>query len=445
MTTTGHTTTTELDTPADVLGFARDRRAAANAAEADVLLAAVTWAEQHPPESIHTASTWVAGGGDTGLPLAGPGAPLVAEFCLAEFAAALGVSTDAGRALVAEAVELKHRLPRLWGRVQSHELVSWRARRIAQATLGLSMEAAGFVDAQVAAFAHRTGPAQLDRLVAESIARFMPDHALADAARAADTRHFRIHHDHVSFNGTSHIEAELDLADALDLDAALTRGAASLKAGGCTETLDVRRSIAAGDLARRQLTLELGDAAPDSPAAQHGTTARQVVLYVHLSEAAITGTSTELHLARVENHRQGVTADQVRTWCANPDTTVTVKPVIDLTEHIAVDAYEVPDRAPRADRSARPQLCLSLVHPTSPDIRPRPRHSLAPRLHHHRQPRPAVPTTSPPQDPHPWTYTVLEPGTYLWSSPHGYQHLRDHHGTRDVSGRLSDRRPSAGP
>jgi hypothetical protein len=39
---------------------------------------------------------------------------------------------------------------------------------------------------------------------------------------------------------------------------------------------------------------------------------------------------------------------------------------------------------------------------------------------------------------HGWTYTALEPGTYLWTSPHGYQFLRDHHGTTDVS---NDRRP----
>ena len=36
------------------------------------------------------------------------------------------------------------------------------------------------------------------------------------------------------------------------------------------------------------------------------------MLYVHLSEAAITGTSTGLELARVENQRQVVTADQIR-------------------------------------------------------------------------------------------------------------------------------------
>ena len=32
-----------------------------------------------------------------------------------------------------------------------------------------------------------------------------------------------------------------------------------------------------------------------------------------------------------------------------------------------------------------------------------------------------------------WTYTTLEPGTYLWRSPHGYQYLRDPTGTEDIS------------
>jgi hypothetical protein len=116
------TTRPDLATAASVLAFARERLADADRAEADVVLAAVTWAEQHPPESIDLAATWISGGGDTGLPLAGPGAPLVAEFCIAEFAVAIGRSTDSGRALVADAVELKYRLPRHWSRVQARDI-----------------------------------------------------------------------------------------------------------------------------------------------------------------------------------------------------------------------------------------------------------------------------------------------------------------------------------
>ena len=239
----------------------------------------------------------------------GEGAPLVAEFCIAEFALAIGRSTDAGRAVVAAAVELKYRLSRCWARVQAGDLEAWRARRIAEATFGLSREAAAFVDAQVAPFAHRIGIAALERLVAEAVARFMPDRAMADAAEAADGRHFTIEQQQVSFDGTSQIHGELDLADALDLDAALTQGAETMKALGSTDTLDVRRSIAAGQIARNQLALDLttGSDAGTVPTrwssrersertdeTRHGRRPkpRQVVLHVHLSEAAITEPAT---------------------------------------------------------------------------------------------------------------------------------------------------------
>src|SRR3954451_4666250 len=221
------TTRSDLDTAAAVLGFARDARAAADRAEADLLCAAVTWAEQHPPDSTALAATWPGTEGQ--LSLAGEGAPAVAEFCLAEFAAAIGCSTDSGRALIAHALELKYRLPRTWRRVQAAGgpggVAPWKARRIAEATLGLSQEAAAYVDTHVAPFAHRVGPAQLDRLIAEAVARFMPDVASENAEKAAERRHVTFHHHQLSFEGTTVMEAELDLADALDLDAALSRGA----------------------------------------------------------------------------------------------------------------------------------------------------------------------------------------------------------------------------
>ena len=87
------------------------------------------------------------------------------------------LSTDAGRGYLGEAVELRYRLPRLWQRLRGGDLQAWKARRIARATILLSREAAAFVDAHVAHVAHRIGPYQLDRLVEEAIARFMPDEA----------------------------------------------------------------------------------------------------------------------------------------------------------------------------------------------------------------------------------------------------------------------------
>jgi hypothetical protein len=430
------TTRPDLDTATAVLGYARGRRADADRAEADVLFAAVTWAEQHPPESIALAATWP--GTEDDLTLAGPGAPLVAEFCIAELALALGVSTDSGRVLIAHALELKYRLPRTYRRVQSAGdpggLTPWKARRIAEATLGLSMEAATFVDQQVAGFAHKIGPAQLERLVGEAVARFMPDLAEQHASDAADRRHVKFFHDQIGFDGTTRMEAELDLADALDLDAAITAEAEQLRVAGSTESLDVRRAIAAGQIGRKQLTLDLNGTQESAGTSSPQKKARQVVLYVHLAEAALTGTGSQLDLPRLENHHRGVTADQVRTWCLKPDTAVTVKPVIGLNEHISVEAYEIPDRLreqvelangtcvfPWCHRPARRCDCDHVIPHNEGG--PTCSCNTAPLCRRHHR----LKTHSP------WTYTVLEPGTFLWTSPHRYQYLRDHTGTADVT------------
>ena len=140
-------------------------------------------------------------------PFAGPGAPLVAEFAVAELAAALGLSTEAGRGYLAEAVELRYRLPRVWSRVTDGDLAAWRARRIAAATIALSAEAAGWVDTQVAHVAHKIGAGPLGRLVEEAIARFMPDEAEKRRQPAADGRHFTIDTRDTSLAGTSRCAA----------------------------------------------------------------------------------------------------------------------------------------------------------------------------------------------------------------------------------------------
>ena len=148
--------------------------------------------------------------------------------------------------MIAHAVELKYRLPKTWARILCGDLQVWRARHIAERTLLLSQEAVAFVDAQVAPFAHKIGIAALERLIEEAICRFMPDLAAERAEQAADRRHFDIEKDQVSFDGTVRCEGELDVADALDLEDAVSREAEALKAAGSTESLDVRRSQALG-------------------------------------------------------------------------------------------------------------------------------------------------------------------------------------------------------
>ena len=78
---------------------------------------ALEWARLHPcPADQETPAHWGEADlhGEGLVPLAGPGAPWVAEFAPADLAAALGISQDAGRQLLADALELAHRLPALW-------------------------------------------------------------------------------------------------------------------------------------------------------------------------------------------------------------------------------------------------------------------------------------------------------------------------------------------
>jgi hypothetical protein len=78
---------TRPDTAAGVLAAARTERRAADAAEARLLQLAVDWVVMHPADTIHEPATHtVRGFAETDLALAGPGAPTVAEYAVAEFA-----------------------------------------------------------------------------------------------------------------------------------------------------------------------------------------------------------------------------------------------------------------------------------------------------------------------------------------------------------------------
>ena len=324
--------------------------------------------------------------GETGIPVAGPGAPLVAEFSVTEFAAAIGLPTEAGKAYLGEAVELRYRLPRVWARVVKGDLPAWRARRIARATIILSVEGAAYVDFHVAHTAHRVGPAQVDRLVEEAIGRFMPEEAERRRRQAADGRSFTIDTRQPSLTGTSAVYGELDLADALDLDAAVAAGAQALKDLGSTESLDVRRATAVGDLARRQLTLDLNTATPGGPAdgdVATGEDRRHRPAPTAPDEEdpqAASGGALRAPLRRRRGPRRpvgrGVRAggEHQGSGARRTDPAVVRQPR--RRDHRATGAR--PERAhrrrglrdprptPGTDHPGPPDLCVPLVHPTRP-------------------------------------------------------------------------------
>ena len=425
----------DCDTPAAVLAFAQEQRAAVQRAEFGVLEAALAWAAMHPAESISPQAPtagWVFG--EVAVPLGGEGTPLVAEFAPMELGAALGMSTDAARALVSAALELAHRLPGTWAQMRAGEVPVWKGRRLAQLTLSLPPEGADFVDRQLAGTIGKVRWAGIERLVDHARAVFDPEGAEKDRRDAADGRRFDVHTREATHDGTIHVEGVLDLADALDLDTAISHGAEELAALGSTESLDVRRSMAAGELARRQLAFDLRAEAGEG--AVSVVKPRQVVIHVHLSDAAIS--RDQAGIATVEEPRSIVSTEQVRDWCSS-DAQVVIKPVIDLEAHHHTDAYAVPDRLVEQTRVAqsvcvfpwceRPARRCDTDHVVAHGADgPTCSCNLAPlcRRHHRAKTHTA------------WTYDKTDATTYLWRSPHGLHLIKDHGTTRLVTAHPPD-------
>jgi len=155
-----------------------------------------------------------------------------------------------------------------------------------------------------------------------------------------------------------------------------------------------------------------------------------VTLYLHLHESAI---ATGAGVGRAEGLGP-VTIGQIKDWLARSD--ITVKPVIDLDDRASVDAYEVPDRTRETVLLRNPccpfPWCTNLTRNKDidhieayqpPDQGGPPGQTAAHKLggpcrRHHRLKTHGG-----------WTYTMPEPGIYLWRSPHGRHYLVDHTGT----------------
>ena len=89
-------------------------------------------------------------GTERSVQLGGEGTPRVAEFAAAAFGARLRMGAVGGRAMIADALDARHRLPPMYARVVAREArVPW-VRHVARKTRELSVEAARRVDAEMA-------------------------------------------------------------------------------------------------------------------------------------------------------------------------------------------------------------------------------------------------------------------------------------------------------
>jgi hypothetical protein len=300
------------------------------------------WAHENVvAEDAADVATLTERGLDTGLPLAGEGAPLISDFAVMELSALLGRSLDSGRNYIGQVVELAYRLPKTWGRVLAGEVPVWKALRIADNTRLLGQDAAGFVDAQLAPFAHSCTWAQIDRLVETALIRFDPDAAAEKRRSAAETRGVDLGINDVdSATGIAYGSIALDLPDALDLEAAIARRAKLLGELGDDDSLDVRRAKALGELAREDLMLDLPVPDPDTGEIKRNVPGRKSELVLHMS-------AEDQTLARFANTRTPISIDQVKAWFSLINTSVLVRPVLDLNGCQPVDSYEIPDRIRR--------------------------------------------------------------------------------------------------
>ena len=358
-----------------VLSFVVEQRRRQDVAAAHELRAVTAWADLHEVTDggIGSVDDEIAGllppdakslGLETELRLAGQGTFMVTEFGVCELAAALDMSETAARAYVGQALELRDRLPRLWGRVMNGELAAWKARRIAEETIALSPAAAAYVDAHLAPFADKLSLRRILAAVHAAIGLHDPALARERALKAADGRGVW-RHDHL--DGTSEIHALASTPDALAFDSALDQKASELAALGDIDPEQVRRAKALGILADPQHALDLtasaelaaddpGVTRPRRPGLGTGPTFHVHLHTDSLAEDAVHG------LSRVEAPALGrspYAVAAVEQWLADlaPGAVVKVTPVADLTTHVSVDAYEVPERL-RQQVDHRDPVCV---------------------------------------------------------------------------------------
>ncbi|NYG55614.1 HNH endonuclease signature motif containing protein [Nocardioides perillae] len=478
----------ELDTAIAVLDRAGEAVLAQRRWDAELMRAACAWADLHPADALDAAT--VAGTyGDTALRVAGAWAPGVTEFAVAEFASRLGRSTVSGAAYLGQALVCRHLLPRLWDAVQAHRVDGWRARLVACMVLGrdLTPEAAGWVDRHVTPVAQTIGATTLERLVAEALARFMPDEAELAQAEARERRRFEIHLDGRpgdDLTGTVDASGCFDLPDGITIHDAVTEEKQRLRALGATAESGplsaqalLNLVVRGSDGASAQGTLELvtvdggraagpgecvetpepGAPQPGSPG-RSGSRQRRYLLHLHLSDAVLRSSMFPGRLAagdgavgRVKETRAPVSATAIRDWLTTAGIDgvaphVTVLPVLDLAEAVHTEAYEVPRRLahhsalthltcvfPWCGRAARRCDHDHAVpyDPAVPDAGgPTCSCNIAPlcRPHHRLKTHGHAATR--------WTLTPAGAGAWLWKSPHGAHYLRDHTGTRPLDGPL---------
>lgn len=418
----------------------------------DELQLALRWADLHSTDpQTEPDAVPVVYGGDHLVAYGGPGTPLVQDLCAAELAVAAHLHPAAARRLIADALDLRHRLPLCWAKFLTHGCPGWVLRKIATLTRHLSAEAVALVDSALAEAITTESPGRVLRITE---AKIIEADTAAHAAELARKRRAR----HVSFtasdeHGLRYLIAHLEAGDAAFLDAIIDRLADLLAERRdlvpdlpTDPTKDELRAVALGWLARPEDAHALltgtypgPDVEPDPVAGPQQpqprtrpSHRRDAVLYIHLHQAAIEGTATGV--ARVEGLGP-LLLEQLRELLAHAD--VTLAPVIDLNNQISVNSYEHPETVKerahlRTTGEVFPHAVSQTRHtdtdhptpytPNGPPGQTGDHNAARLRRHTHRA-----------KTHKGYHLTQLGPAEYLWRTPHGLCRLVNAFGTHDLT------------
>jgi hypothetical protein len=221
-----------------------------------IFVAAAHFADLHCPDSRPHRGGRILPGMERPVRLGGVGTPRVWEFAVAEFGARLGRSPRAGRALIADALDTRHRLPRLWARVCAGEVPISYARHVAQQTRELSADAAGLVDAEVAGAADgRLSWSRFETLVAGKVAAADPERAAERERAAAEEEFARLGRSNEHGQKTLYVRS--NAAAMIRVDATIAYYATVLAVLGDTDPEDKRRAKALLILANPTAAVQL--------------------------------------------------------------------------------------------------------------------------------------------------------------------------------------------
>jgi hypothetical protein len=397
---------------AALLAFAQDAATTIREAEADLLRVAYQWAILHDPDRLDPAEQGKPGREKARM-YGGAGTPPVCEVAAAELGARIGRTTYAAAALMADALDLHHRLPQLWARVQAGQVRASYARHVAKTTRDLTPEEAAYVDAAVAEPADGRIPwTRFEALVEAKVAQAAPEAHREKEERAAKATFAKKLRTEAHGMASYLVRAPLPVIEQI---AATVVSYSSAIAEDHPDLTDDERAV--------QAVLQLcTPSAEDADSRLDQTPV--VTLFVH----TYPGPDHE-GINRLESH--GPVTDQWIRERLGPHARFKVQPVLDLAGQAPVDAYEIPER----HRQAVHLITPADTFPYSSSLSRK--HQVDHTIPYDHGGESGIGNYGPMTASHHrlkthgrWQVRQPFPGIYLWQDPHGQTYLVDHTGTR---------------